>query len=225
MTTPDPRLLLAADEPLGDVPVGFGPRVRQVAQARLRRRTVSAAGGAVVLVGALVVAVPWGVGGSESLSPAPTAAEPDSALAEGEALPALDVPPCVRADHDGPAPRISCVPGQSRGPEQLQDSVPEDTLQGSGFLPEVEQALVDTAPASARIDCASNGTVVLLVNDDGSYVEIWTHLRNPLMADTGTEYYTRGDVETYRTPGGAYARLEATSLPRRISRSGPAGTR
>lgn len=210
MTTPDLRLLLAADEPLLDVPAGFGPRVRQAAQARRRHRTLSAAGGVVVLAGALVVAVPWGASSSETLSPAPTAAEPDSAPAGGEVLPALDVPPCVNPDGYG---RISGVPGQSRGPEQLADSVDENFGGSSGFLPEVEQALVDTAPPSARIDCASEGTVVFLVNNDGSYVEIRTQLGNPLTAASREEYYTRSDVETYRTPGGAYVRLEATSLP------------
>lgn len=203
MTTPDPRLLLAADEPLPDVPAGFGPRVRQAAQGRRRRRrTLSATGSAFVLAAALVVVVPWGVSSDETLSPAPTAAEPDTAPPDGEVLPALDVPPCVDPDGFG---RISGVPGQKRGPEQLA----EDVADGIAFLPEVEQALIDTAPPSARIDCASEGTVVFLVNDDGSYLEIRTQLINPLLAATLEEYYTRSDVETYRTPRGARVRLEA----------------
>lgn len=215
MTGPDPHDLLALDEALPVVPAGFGPRVRQAALARRRRRlAASAAVGALAVAGVVAVAVPLGAGGEETLTPAPRATQPvpeptasptADPAGEGLAVPVLDVPPCVNPPGYG---RIYGVPGQSRGPERLQDSVQEDTGQGSGFIPEVEQALVDTAPAGVRIDCAKAGTVVFLAGQDGSYVEIYTSLNNPLVPGPPEDYFD------YSTAGGAQVALDSTVAAR-----------
>jgi hypothetical protein len=137
--------------------------VHLLAGDRRRRLTVATPGVAAVAATAAVTA-PWGSNGTETLSPAPTAAQPSvtpsDGLQDGEALPQLDVPPCVVP---GGFRRIHGVSGERRGPERLQDSVQEDMSLGTGFVPEVERALVDTAPSSASIDCASSGTVVFVV--------------------------------------------------------------
>lgn len=212
MTAPDPRELLAVDAPLAPLPGDLGPRVRARAMVRRRSRRLMAvtAGAAVIAAGAVAMA-PRGSGGAETLTPAPMASQPSDSpsegLAEGEALPELDAPPCVHADGYR---RIYGVPGEKRGPERLQDSVQEDMSLGVGFVPEVERALVDTAPSGAVLDCASAGTVVFVVGTDGSYIESRSALVNPRHAGERPEYFSRGDVETYATPDGARVRLEAS---------------
>lgn len=209
MTGPDPHDLLALDEDLPFVPAGLGPRVRHAALARRRRRrAASAAVGTLAVAGIVAVAVPLSTGSDETLTPAPVATQPApepsstaDPVKEGLAVPALDVPPCVYPPGYG---RIYGVPGESRGPERLQDSVREDSDQGSGFIPEVEQALVDTAPPGVRIDCARDGTVVFLAGQDGSYVEIRSGLNNPLVPGPPDDYFD------YSTPAGARVALDST---------------
>ncbi len=40
-------------------------------------------------------------------------------------------------------------------------SVDQNTDTARGYLPEVEQAVADTAPAGLRVSCASDGAMIL----------------------------------------------------------------